>query len=451
MRPPAHRSHRQNEPKDRLTALKKLRQSIGDYQKAMELSIRTEAGKPAWEAKADIDSAIRYLDWVSENGDKIFEHLLAPAKLGRAVGNFKLLPLGLTAGYLPFSTPVTSFVHFFAASVLAGCPLIITSGSHAVLSATLFAHLDRTLDLPPGMLNILYGNFDVFKQVIADNRVAAVLYVGSREHCDFIRREGKARVGRQHVLQSGGKNAIIVHSTADLDRAVRMAVIGSTKASGQLCSSTSRIFVHQPLLNELGDKLTTVMQKLKIGRTDIDVGGEEIFLGPLYSRKAVDKFLRFQTMAARESSDNLMWGKSLDICEDGSFVQPGIHVMKEFDNNSAYQGNVLFTPDLALYPFDRIEAAIEMCNTTDASLAVSFIGDPDVIEKRRYLLLAPNILVNRPTVEIEATLPLAGRLQSGHHRYHSAGIALYLCYPQVLQDETTSDPFTRDWPWPHQD
>jgi acyl-CoA reductase-like NAD-dependent aldehyde dehydrogenase len=151
-------------------------------------------------------------------------------------------------------------------------------------------------------------------------------------------------------------------------------------------------------------------------------------------------------MAKREAEKTLLWGKTIENDSGGFFVTPGLHYMSKFDNSSAYQGNVLFSPDVAIYDYDVLETAIEQINTTDAAFAVSFIGEPSVLEKRRQLFLAPNLLVNRPTVEIEATLPLAGRLQSGHHRFHGPGIALYLCYPQVL--EVTEDPseFLRTWP-----
>jgi succinylglutamic semialdehyde dehydrogenase len=171
-------------------------------------------------------------------------------------------------------------------------------------------------------------------------------------------------------------------------------------------------------------------------------------MGPLYSEKAVEKFLRFQTMAGRESDKTLLWGKALEGEGRGYFVTPGIHYLNKFDNSTAYQANVLFSPDVAIYDFDHLGTAIEEINTTDASFAVSFVGDPEVIRKDRHLVLAPNLLLNIPTVETDATLPLAGRLQSGHHRFHGPGIALYLCYPQVLSQNTESTQMIREWPWP---
>lgn len=435
---------------ERLAVLRRFRQTLADYQRPAELVLRIEAGKPQWEARADVEAALKYLDWVASHGDEIMDSLLAPARLGPHQGKFEALPIGVTAAYLPFSTPITSFVFYFSATVLAGCPLILNTSSHALLCGMLIATVAQQQELPAGVLNVVFGNFNSFKQLLADKRVAAVLYTGSREHCDAIRVESRAHVGRQVVLQSGGKNAVIVHSSADLDYAVKCVVYGALKSAGQRCSSTSRVFVYRSILPQFRDRLVDAFQKVKVGRTDVDhaEARDYPFMGPLYSDKAVEKYLRFQTMANRESEKTLLWGKVLESEQRGNFVTPSVHYLNKFDNQSAYQGNVLFSPDVAVYDYDVLDDAIAKINTTDASFAVSFIGDPEIIEQRRHLFLAPNLLVNTPTVEVEATLPLAGRLQSGHHRFHGPGIVLYLCYPQVLSLSPETEGLIKSWPWP---
>lgn len=434
----------------RLDLLKRFRQLLVENQHAAESVLRLEAGKPHWEARDDFDATVKYLDWVATHGHEFVESLLAPARLGPQKDGFAMLPIGVTAAYLPFSTPLTSFAFYFAATVLAGCPLILNTSSHAMLCGMLIAMIAQKQDMPPAVLNVVFGNFNSFKQLLADKRVAAILYTGSREHCDTIRIESRAHVGRQVVLQSGGKNAVIVHSSADLEHAVKCVVYGALKSAGQRCSSTSRVFVYRSMLPQFQERLVETFHKVKVGRTDVDVadGKAGPFMGPLYSEKSVEKYLRFQTMANREAEKTLLWGKAVEGEGKGYFVTPSVHHLSRFDNGSAYQGNVLFSPDVAIYDYDVLDTAIEQINTTDAAFAVSFMGDPDILAQRRHLFLAPNLLVNTPTVEMEATLPLAGRLQSGHHRFHGPGIALYLCYPQVLSRDVATETLIKSWPWP---
>lgn len=434
---------------ERLNVLQQVRRGLADYERLFRTIMQVEAGKPAWEAQADFDAAVRYLDTVIAQGEGIFDSILAPAKLGRHTGEFRMWPVGVTAAYLPFSTPLTSFAFYFCASVIAGCPLVLVTSTHATLTGLAAALIDQTFGLTQGLLSVVFGNFNVFKHAVTDRRVAAILYTGSSEHCDFIRQESRSINGRQTVLQSGGKNAVLLHSSGDIETALKCTTYGALKSAGQLCTSTSRVFVHKSLTKTFEDRLFNLFQKIHIGPTDqaSDVVGDP-FMGPLYSRKAVEKFLRYQTMAHREAEHSVQWGKSLETNSKGFFVRPGIHKMREFSVESAYQSNVLFCPDVAIYEYEALETAIDCINATSATMAVSFVGDPEVLKSRRALFHAPNLLCNLPTVEIEATLPLAGRLHSGGNRFHGPGIALYLCYPQVVQFDLKAQNLLSSWPWP---
>ena len=422
-----------------------FRSRLADFQSLAIDIMRVETGLPRWEAALELDHALRYLEYMSTNASEVFEDLHRPARLGQFSQNVEFQPIGTVAAFLPFSTPLTHFALYFSASMLMGCPLVLFSSSQAVANSYLIASIIKDLNIPDNAVSVIFSNFEYYKLAISDQRVKAALYTGSREHCELIRRE--RRLGRQNILQSGGKNAVIVHSSADLDLAVKCVAFGALTGAGQRCSSTSRVFVYKPLMKEFREKLLEAFTSVKVGRTDID-SGDEPFMGPLYSKKAVDKYLRFQTMANRESTKTDLWGKALGLTPEGSFVAPSIHYIENFDNLQAYQSNVLFSPDVTLYPYDVLDTAIDHINTTDASYVVSFIGDADVFKDRRKLFLAPNLLVNQPTIEFDVALPLAGRLQSGHHRFHGPGLAIYLGYPQVIIEDSGVSGMVSEWPWP---
>lgn len=434
--------------KERVQILKRFRQALTDYQGTALQAMRIEAGKPQWEAAHDFDSSIRYLDWIIEHQDDVLDGILAPAKLSNVQGEYSLHPLGVTAAFLPFSTPLTSFVYYFAGTLLAGCPLVMVSSSHAVMTGMLLGFIDQELKLPAGTLNIVFGNFTVFKQTLADKRVQAIVYTGSREHCETLRREARSYAPREMILQSGGKNSVLVHSSADIPTAVRCTVLGMTKSAGQLCTSTSRAFVHASKREEFCEALVAFIEKMAIGRTDKlkqsnDTGP---LMGPLYSKKAVEKFLRYQTMAHRDAKTTLRWGKAVEQETKGYFVTPGVHLMSEFDGSSAYQSNVLFCPDLAIYEYEVLENAFAMINSTDAPFAVSFIGDAEILKSRSNQLEAPNVLLNMPTVEFEAMMPLAGRSQAGEHRFNNGALAMLLSYPKVVVTKYQKGSPLKAWP-----
>lgn len=421
-----------NWPLDRrMELLNKFKNSFADHRSLFKKALQLEAGKPAWEANADIDAAYHYLEKVISAKNQIEEGLLASAKLGQNA-SFQLHPVGICAAYLPFSTPVTSFVIYYSSALIAGCPLILFSSTHATLVSLIVSAIDNQNASPKGVLGVVFSGFKNFKYALSNHSVAAVLYTGSYEHCAEIYRDYKGPFHRQLVLQSGGKNSVIVHSTADLDKAVYSILYGACKATGQLCSSTSRVFVYRSLMPQLAERLQRAIQTMEINRTDLSEPGP--FMGPIFSKKGLEKFLRFQTMANREARETIVWGRVIESenTNNGYFVTPGVHVMESFDSKSAYQGNVLFCPDIALYHYDVLDEAIACINDTQATLSVSFFGDSEILISRSHLFQAPNLLVNQPTVEIEACLPLAGRTQYGRHRYQGIALAWYLSYPQAI-------------------
>ncbi|MEY4632338.1 MAG: hypothetical protein RIQ81_2458 [Pseudomonadota bacterium] len=445
----------------RMDELRMVRRALGDFARELMLALRLESGMTPAEADMDLAAASRHLDYVLENFSAIEEALLAPARLGFASPgrkqDFVLLPVGTTLGYMPFSNPLSTFATHVSASLLAGCPLITMPSPHCSLVGILLGHMVSELSLTRGALQIVFGNFEVLRHGLNNRQVAAVLFNGSREHCQRLRAESRAVIERQLVLQSGGKNAVIVHETADLMEAVRITMAGAMRGAGQLCTSTSRVFVHRSVSEAFCGALETAAAHLVIGRTDLpgqdDAGGRDLLagrgmphMGPLYAGKAVDKFLRFQTMARREEKRSLVVGKKLPELRSGHFVTPGIHLLKQFDPSSAYQANVIFGPDIAIYEYTDLDQTIEAVNSTDAAFAVAFAGDPEVIRNWRHHVLAPNVIMNGPTTEHEVQLPLAGRLQSGHHRFHGAALALYLSYPQVIHSHGTGiDEYLASW------
>jgi aldehyde dehydrogenase (NAD+) len=278
----------------------------------------------------------------------------------------------------------------------------------------------------------VFGNFTIFKEILQDRRFAAVVYKGSREHCDTIRKENMNVLDRELFIQSGGKNAVIVTESADVKQAVKVIFEGLVRSSGQLCSSTSRVFVAQDLLAPLSRLLDETLHEMIIGPTD-DPSKPVPHMGPLYAKKAIDKFLRFQTMATREAEKTISWGKA--VPGNGCFVRPGAHVFKEVDLSSAYQSNVIKSPDLAIYPYTSFDDAIQGCNKTDASLVVSIVGADESVNAKLVHFDAPHIHLNSATTESEVNLPLSGRKQSGNKRFNSLALAYYLLSPQAITAE----------------
>ena len=420
-----------------------LAKAMNEHKEDLVKHIQLEVGKPSWDARAEVEAAIYFLEIVSQQSEDLFNGFQpSVCEYKSEATKFLFHPVGVTVAYIPFSSPVSSFVNFFVGTVLAGCPLIIISSTHAALCTQFLTQICESIKLPKGILNSVFGGFKELKLAAQHKSVKAILYTGSKEHRDFK--------NFQLILHSGGKNSGIVHSTADIDLAVKSVLFGTLRSAGQLCSSTSRVFVFRSVLPEFIEKISNVLGKIKIGPTDIfgENMSEAPLMGPLYSQKAVEKFLRFQTMANREAQENIHWGKGFNPDHsNGYFVYPGVHLMKEFDQKSSYQNNMLLSPDLAIYTYDVLAEAISCINSTNSSLSVSFYGDEHIFKERAHLFHAPNLLVNLPTTEMRSNLPLAGRSLSTHHRYNGIHLAYYLSHPQAFINSQEERDIMNSWPW----
>lgn len=412
----------------RFEILRQFREALLDFQDQAVLAMQVEAGKPRWEAIQEFDAAVRFLDHMIAQEEHLFEDIMAPLRTPQQGVRITLCPVGTVLGNIPFTTPCTSFVKFFAVSLIAGDPLVVMASAHASLLSTLMACVFEECDFPKGILSVLCGNFELFREGCQDRRVKAVIYRGSHEHSMTIRRENFSFLDRPAVIQSGGKNAALIHSSADLEHATRLVLFGALKSAGQLCTSTSRVFVPTTKLSEMVEILRAKLGDLKIGPTDSLSSNP--MMGPLYSRKSVEKFLRFQTMAKREAKQTIQWGKTIDLGCGGFFVTPGVHLMSELDNHSAYQSNVLLFPDLAIYAYDDMQGALRHLNDMSTPLVVSIItDDPSDADIAKMAFDAPNVAINLPTVEMEAQLPVAGRGPCGSVRHNGIGLVENLTYP----------------------
>ena len=407
-----------------------------------------EQGKPFWEMSHAISVTLEYLEWVATSGDFINAQLLGPARLGHLSGSFKQKPAGVVAAYLPFSTTISTFGFYYVAALLSNCPVVMFSSKHNLLQSTLLSCLVEKTSPKAGAFQMVLAGFSDFKLALSDRRVSAVLYTGSRDHCDEIREDSSSFPERRLILQSGGKNTAIIDQSADMQLAVNSIFQGAFRSGGQLCSATNRVIVHRSRFDDFKKLCRDAIKKMQIGPTHMP--DMNPFMGPLFSEKAVEIFLRFQTMAAREAEESISWGKAYrpddESASRGNFVTPGIHVISRIEDTS-YQKSVILCPDIAVYKFDNLASGIkEIVNHTHASFAVSFFGKKSIFDQHADSMQASNILHNLPTTEVEACLPLAGRYASGFHRFHGPSLAHYLLHPTTCQTRDQVENKINRWP-----
>ena len=422
----------------RFEILEKFRQILGDYQDLIISVLRLESGKAKWEAEHELRTILSFMDNFLGARDSFEEQVFRVN--GGASSDFKVnfRSIGVVAAHIPFSECCGSFVQYFCAAIISGCPIVFVSSIHVALFSLVMSSLIEKINVRPGLVNIMVGGFADFQLLAQSRQVRGLLYRGSKEHCMVLKGDSRRHWGRFVDLRSGGKNSALVLPSASIADAIEAICIGAFMGAGQLCASTSRVFVHRDILAEFVNLLVMEIKSIKIGPTNID----DVQMGPLYSAKARDKFLRFQTMAKRESAKTVLWGKAIVDHGPGNFVSPGVHIFDSVDNSSAFQSNVLFLPDISIYEYESLEGAVSMINQTDAPLAVSVFGSGSIPE---LSLLAPNVVINGPTVEFSSTHSFSGMGYCSNNQGIDFGLTARLLTAVAMKSEGSKSLLFGSW------
>jgi outer membrane beta-barrel protein len=355
----------------------------------------------------------------------------------------KVSPGGWTWHYAPVgrvfvssnvALPIYTLLSGALPALIAGNAVCIRPSIHCPLSAYFLAQIIHRMGCPAGLIQIVFGDLDVYRQIIATHAFETVHYCGGEESLEQIRRDlvkdGQARM----VLCSGGKNAAVVCADADLAEASRQILHGMTVDCGQRLEATSLVFVEESVLDPFIQTFVQAVKDVPTGvRKGLDVGDEHV-MGPLCSDKAWERFLRFQSIAARECNETLRWGKSIDNPAGGYYVSPGVHLLTQDRlTSSVYASNAFFGPDVAIVPVSSYHEAIGGIDKMSAarSLAV-FASDKRIAWEVRHESDVPTVLWNCPTTVLDPHLPTFGRGRAGNAYVTGLRFLFATVYPKTL-------------------
>jgi succinylglutamic semialdehyde dehydrogenase len=164
-------------------------------------------------------------------------------------------------------------------------------------------------------------------------------------------------------------------------------------------------------------------------------------MGPLIDAQSVDRFQKFQPIAAREGFEIVMRGKTLDLPYQGHYVTPSIAYMRgasaEQTRKSVFQQTELFAPMLAIQSVDSLEQAITSANATQYGLAASIYSKSRKVFDEAYRDLEFGIVNwNRSTVGSSSRLPFGGLKKSGNHHPTALTSVFYCTYPVATHEVT---------------
>jgi succinylglutamic semialdehyde dehydrogenase len=434
----AFRKWRLTSQTERNAVLGRYQNALKDREAILAETIARETGKPLWESKTEVAVILKKFDITLNESMPFLRDLEIPEVMPGTLGTARYRPLGALVVIGPFNFPGHLPNGHIVPALATGNTIIFKPSEKTPMTGQLMAEAAHEAGFPPGVFNLVQGERELSRRLSIHEGVAGVLFTGSYEVGTRIKQDTLQQHWKMLALEMGGKNPAIVWEDVDLDTVAYDLLTGAFLSAGQRCTSTSRVMIHQSLVEPFVEKIHRAAKAFKIGHPF-----ENPFMGPLIDAQSVDRFQKFQPIAAREGFEIVMRGKSLDLPYHGHYVTPSIAVMKggsvEQTRKSVFQQTELFAPMLAIQTIDSLDQAIALANATQYGLAAAVYTRSRKIFDECYRDLEFGVVNwNRSTVGSSSRLPFGGLKKSGNHRPTALTAVGYCTYPVATHE--ISDP-----------
>ena len=356
-----------------------------------------EAGKPWRKADANVCEAIDFCEYYARQAAV----LLPPERLGRFVGENNQRwyePRGVAAVISPWNFPLAICTGMTTASLVAGNTAIVKPSAQTPGIALAMCEALWQAGVPNDVLQLLHGPGGVVgAALVRDPQVALIAFTGSKEvGLDILRATAEiaAQQGfvKKVVCEMGGKNAIIVDQSADLDEAVLGVRQSAFGYSGQKCSAASRVIVLEPIYETFLKRLVESTRSLTIG-DPLDPGAD---VGPVIDRQAAEKIRRYIEIGREEGRLELACEVPAGLEEQVGKPYVGPHIFSGIDAQDRLFQEEIFGPVLSLVRAANFDEALELANATAYKLTGGvFSRRPSHLEAARKRFHVGNLYLNR--------------------------------------------------------
>ncbi len=404
---------RNTSPEARADILRKVATALRNRRFEFNAMMTLEAAKPWREADADTAEAIDYLDYYA---DRIIHmtRQLRRRDLPGEENHMVFEPKGVCVVLSPWSFPLALLTNMAAAALVTGNTVVMKPASNTpVIAAGLF-DLFRNAGIPDGVLNFLPGQgATIGTHLVTHPNVHVIAFTGSRDVGTNIRRQAcdvapNQRHIKKVIAELGGKNAIIVDDSADLDESVSGVIKSAFGYSGQKCTAASRVIVLQSVYNDFCDKLVDAVRTLTIGPAEQPA----TIIAPLIDDQLV-RSVRDHITQAKSVARLIHETPTERLPDPNRYVGPTIFA--DVPPESPIAQEEIFGPVLAILRANDFTHALNIANDTRYALTGGLYSrTPDHIDQTKRDFLVGNLYINRKItgsrVDIE---PFGGLNMSG--------------------------------------
>ena len=351
-------------PLERAGLLKKVAQVLRDNAFELALLDAANCGNPICEMQRDALIAAAQIDYYAGLATEVKGETLP---MGEGILNYTLRePYGVCARIVAYNHPIMFTAAKMAPPLIAGNAVIMKPPYQAPLSSYRMMELIDGI-LPPGVLNILSGGVECGQALVNHPDVPRLALIGSVPTGRAIARAGAERL--KHVtLELGGKNACIIYPDADMDKAIPAAVNGMNFTwCGQSCGSTSRLFVHESIHDQVIEGMLKAIRHYQPGiPTDMATT-----MGCIVSQQQHEKIMAYIALGQQEGATLAYGGQrpSDPALAKGWFVQPT--VFTNVTQKMRLANEEVFGPVLSVIKWRDEAEMIDQVNAVEYGLTAS--------------------------------------------------------------------------------
>lgn len=363
----------------------------------MGVVVAMEVGKNRMEALGDVAETADLLRWACSEMEKNDGYLVEMGRdplTGFTSTNYSILrPYGVWLVISPFNFPAALTGGPSAAALVSGNTLVMKPATDTPWTTRFIAECFRDAGLPNGVFNYVTGPGSTLGQALIDNpNVDGITFTGSFDVGMKIFRDfATGPYVRPTILELGGKNPAIVTRHANLEDAAAGIVRSAFGLQGQKCSAGSRVYIEEPVYDEMVGRMVELTNKLTIG----DPVKRNVFLGPVVNRSS---YRDFQTYSEELSQAGrfLTGGKILTEGEyaKGYFCTPTLVADVPF--NHPLWKTEMFVPITTVGRVGTFEEAMHLANDVNYGLTAGVYGSPEEVDTFFDQIQAGTTYANRP-------------------------------------------------------
>ena len=367
-----------------------------------------EEGKPLAEGKGEVYRAGQFFTYyaaeclrqIGENADSVRDGIEIDVRR-EAVGTVAIIS--------PWNFPTATASWKIAPALCYGNAVVWKPANVTPASAVALTEIIAKQDIPKGLFSLVMGSGGTIgQQLVESPKVDAISFTGS-----VPVGKGIAAAAIQNLtkvqMEMGSKNALAVMDDADLDLAVSLALGGAFGGTGQKCTASSRLIVHQGVHDAFVEKLIAGAQAMKVGHA-LEAGTQ---MGPVVSQQQLNENLAYVDLGKSEGAELACGGAQLEMPHQGFYMSPGVFL--NTNNQMRINREEMFAPLTSVIKVDSYDEALSVVNDTNFGLT-SGIVTQSLARATHFRRNARTgvVTINLPTAGTDYHVPFGGRGDSSY-------------------------------------